>query len=77
MGRVRGGQPPLVKEGQVRVNPGLHLRAGGVGGAGVTSSLHAGAEERKLFGQIMFKLMHSLQDNIEVSFPTRPILCKS
>ena len=46
MGRVRGGQPPLVKEGQVRVNPGLHLRAGGVGGAGVTSSLHAGAEEK-------------------------------
>ena len=44
-GRVRGGQPPLAKEGQVRLNPWLHLRGGGVTGAGVTSSLQSGAEE--------------------------------
>ena len=69
MGRVRGGQPPLLKEGQVRVNPGLHLRAGGVGGAGVTSSLHPGAEVKiNQNNWSSFKLRHFLE-RIEVSFP--------
>ena len=45
MGRVRGGQAPLVKEGQVRVNPWRHLLGGGVTGAGVTSSLQSGADK--------------------------------
>ena len=45
MGRVRGGQAPLEKEGQVRVNPWRHLLGGGVAGAWVTSSLQPGADK--------------------------------
>ena len=43
MGRVRGGQAPLGKEGQVRLKPGPQRRGGGVGGAVVTSCRHSGA----------------------------------
>ena len=59
MGRVRGGQAPLVKEGQVSVNPWRHLLGGGVTGAGVTSSLQSGADKDVQMNTSEYKGYHT------------------